>query len=71
MSRWTGIWQAKASYDSCTRISVDDLQRACLTAGFRAVRVELVTPVFSPPEFADHFRWSEIGIAGIKVLLQK
>lgn len=71
LNRWDGIWQAKDSYDSCARTSVDDLQRACLAAGFRAVRVELVAPVFSPSEFADHLRWTEMGIAGIKVLLQK
>ncbi len=71
LSRWEGIWQAHASYDSCARTSIDDLQRACLAANFRAVRVELMTPTFCPPEHADHLRWSEMGIAGIKLLLQK
>ena len=71
LSRWEGIWQAKTSYESCARTTLDDLQRACLVSGFRAMRVELVTPVFSPPEFADHLRWSEMGIAGVKVVLKK
>lgn len=59
------------SYDSCSRVSLDDLQRACLAAKFRAIKVEMMTSAFSPPEYADHLPWNRVGISGVKVLLRK
>jgi cyclopropane fatty-acyl-phospholipid synthase-like methyltransferase len=61
----------KISYDSCSRTSIDDLQRATLAAGFHPLRVELITNAFSPPEYAHHLPWNRMGIEGIKVLLRK
>jgi SAM-dependent methyltransferase len=62
---------AVESYDSCARTSIDDLQRACTVAGFRALRIEFYAPIFGPSPETDHLSWTTMGIAGIKVLLQK
>jgi cyclopropane fatty-acyl-phospholipid synthase-like methyltransferase len=59
------------SFDSCSRISLDDLQRAFLVAGFKPLLVELITPTFQVPEYASHLSWTSMAIAGVKVLLRK
>ena len=62
---------ATASYDSCTRIEIDELQRAILAAGFKVIWVEFITGAFSIPDNLQHLAWREMGLQGIKLVAVK
>jgi SAM-dependent methyltransferase len=59
------------SYDSCTKIEIDDLQRAILASGLVPSRIEFIVGSFSPPTAVQHLSWLNLGIAGIKLLARK
>ena len=50
------------------RITVDDLQRALLSAGFIVGKVELLTNCFHIPRALAHLPLSLLGVAGVKLL---
>jgi SAM-dependent methyltransferase len=50
------------------RITVDDLQRALLVAGFFVAKVELLTDCFHIPRPLAHLPLSLLGITGVKLL---
>lgn len=55
-------------FEHLNRVTVDELQRAVLVAGFDVVRLELLTsPTMLTPSLA-RYSWSDLGISGIKLL---
>ncbi|MGH9282126.1 MAG: class I SAM-dependent methyltransferase, partial [Acidimicrobiales bacterium] len=57
-----------SAFGELNRITVDDLQRALLMAGFDVTSLELLTECFHiPPELA-HLPLSVLGISGVKLL---
>jgi SAM-dependent methyltransferase len=58
-------------FRSLNRLTADQLQRALLHAGLMTVKLELLNEaVMIPPQLA-HLPFSEIGIAGIKLLARR
>jgi ubiquinone/menaquinone biosynthesis C-methylase UbiE len=55
-------------FEQLNRVTLDELQRAVLTAGFDVRRLELLSSsVLLTPELA-RYSWSDLGIGGIKLL---
>jgi SAM-dependent methyltransferase len=61
----------RISYDSCSRIELEDLQRALLTAGLTPVKIEMRALPIHIPDFAVHLSWTDIGIDGVTVLARR
>ena len=59
------------SYDSCTRIQIDDLQRALLISGLIPKKIEFITGSFIPPLEVQHISWLDLGVSGIKLIARK
>ena len=55
-------------YRSCNRITVDELQRALLGAGFRISKVELLHNALHVPAELQDVPLSKLGITGIKLV---
>jgi ubiquinone/menaquinone biosynthesis C-methylase UbiE len=55
-------------FRSCNRISVNDLQRALLGAGFFLAKVEISGASFHVPAELQSFPLTKLGIDGIKIL---
>jgi SAM-dependent methyltransferase len=55
-------------YPHLNRITLDDLQRALLAAGFVVVKLELLTNAVHIPVELAHLPLSLLGIAGVKLL---
>ena len=63
---WTAYMARE--FEHLNRITVDELQRAVLAAGFEVRKLELLTsPVHLTPELA-RYRWSDLAIGGIKLI---
>lgn len=58
----------KDLFDSCNRITVDELQRSMLTAGLNLEKVELSAEGFHLDKNTQHVPLSKLGITGIKVI---
>jgi len=55
-------------FERLNRITLDQLQRAVLTAGFDVIRLELLTsPTNLTPPLAE-YSWADLGISGVKLL---
>jgi ubiquinone/menaquinone biosynthesis C-methylase UbiE len=55
-------------YESCNRITVDQLQAALVEAGFFLAKVELETSAFHVPAALQRYPISLLGISGVKIL---
>jgi ubiquinone/menaquinone biosynthesis C-methylase UbiE len=55
-------------FETLNRISVDQLQRAVIAAGFRVDRLELMTAPVQLTPGLEHYSWSDLAISGIKLL---
>ncbi len=55
-------------YESLNRITLDDLQRALLSAGFLTVKLELLTNAIHIPTALAHLPLSHLGVGGVKLL---
>jgi SAM-dependent methyltransferase len=55
-------------YDRLNRMTVDDLQRSLLAAGFRITRFELITEAIDVPRALERLPLSRLGIGGVKLL---
>lgn len=63
---WTAYMARE--FEHLNRITVDELQRAVLAAGFEVRKLELLTStVHLTPELA-RYRWSDLAIGGIKLI---
>jgi ubiquinone/menaquinone biosynthesis C-methylase UbiE len=58
----------KSEYDTLNRLTIDDLQRALLTAGFSVEKVELQTDAFHVPRELQHYPLSKLAVSGVKLL---
>ena len=56
------------AFRELNRVTLDDLQRALLGAGFDVVKLELLTECFHIPEPLAHLPLSLLGISGVKLL---
>jgi SAM-dependent methyltransferase len=55
-------------YELLNRVTVDELQRAVLAAGFEVRKLELLTsPIHLTPRLA-RYSWSDLAIGGVKLL---
>lgn len=57
-----------AAYRELNRITLDDLQRALLVAGFDVTKLELITETLHIPAELAHLPVSLLGISGVKLL---
>ena len=55
-------------YDSLNRITLDDLQRALLSAGFITVKLEVLCNAIHIPTELAHLPLSHVGLGGVKLL---
>lgn len=55
-------------FRSLNRITVDQLQRALLSAGLRTAKIELLTNALYIPPTLAHLPLSEVGISGVKLV---
>jgi ubiquinone/menaquinone biosynthesis C-methylase UbiE len=63
---WTSYMTRE--FEHLNRITVDELQRAVLSAGFDVVKIELLSsPIIVAPRLA-RYSWADLGIGGIKLL---
>ena len=58
-------------YDSLNKITVDQLQRAILSAGLTIRRIELQSDQIDVPESLSHFSLFDLTTSGIKILAQR
>lgn len=58
-------------YDSLNKITVDQLQRAILSAGLAIRRIELQSDQIDVPESLSHFSLFDLTTSGIKILAQR
>ncbi len=59
---------AVEEYDSLNRVTLDDLQRAMLSAGLVVTKLELVSDTVHIPRELAHLPLSSLGIGGVKLL---
>lgn len=65
-AEWTAYMTSE--FEGLNRITVDELQRAVLTAGFEVRQLELLTaPVHLVPELA-RYSWCDLAVGGVKFL---
>ena len=63
---WTGVMARE--FQHLNRVTVGELQRSMLAAGFVVRRLELLTsPTLLTPELA-RYSWTELGVSGIKLI---
>ncbi|HEY3717556.1 MAG TPA: class I SAM-dependent methyltransferase [Jatrophihabitantaceae bacterium] len=55
-------------FHTLNRISADDLHAALRKAGFRTVKLELITEGVHIPEHAGHLPFSRVALSGVKLL---
>ncbi|MGI8412311.1 MAG: class I SAM-dependent methyltransferase [Solirubrobacteraceae bacterium] len=55
-------------FEGLNRITVDELQRKVLAAGFRVTRLELITDPVAPGPELSSYPWSDLAIGGVKLL---
>ncbi len=60
--------EALDEYESLNRITLDDLHRALLVAGFTTVKLELLTNTIHIPPVLSHLPLSLVGVGGVKLL---
>jgi SAM-dependent methyltransferase len=58
-------------YDSLNKITVDQLQRAILSAGLTIRRIELQSDQIDVPESLSHLSLFDLTTSGIKILAQR
>lgn len=63
-------WTAEllTAFRELNRITLDDLQRALLHAGFVVVKLELLSEAFHIPSELSHFPLSQLAVSGVKLM---
>jgi ubiquinone/menaquinone biosynthesis C-methylase UbiE len=63
---WTSYMSRE--FEHLNRVTLDELQRAVLAAGFDVRRLELLTSVTGLRPELGRYSWADLGISGIKLL---
>lgn len=63
---WTSYMARE--FEHLNRITLSELQRSVLAAGFEVQRVELMTAPFSLTPELQRYAWTDLGVGGIKLM---
>jgi 2-polyprenyl-3-methyl-5-hydroxy-6-metoxy-1,4-benzoquinol methylase len=66
--RPSGMLFVRHEFHSLDRITLDELQRVLLAAGFLVRVVKIDTPTVNLPGEADRYRLADLGVSGIKLV---